>query len=85
MKKYKTQNPQKILEKTLKGNFTFNHEISRCRFLTDDFKCKEWKNDKRPKVCVDFPIFLVKNYVIFSSFCPAVNDGLFEDYIKKIK
>lgn len=77
---------RKILQKTKDNNFTYNHERVKCPYLTNDFKCSEWKNPNRPQVCKDFPLFFSQNkFIITASICPAVQNNLFESYLKKLE
>jgi Fe-S-cluster containining protein len=49
-----------------------------------DLKCIIHKSKNRPDACKNFPIFLDRNLVKFSSRCLAVRQGLFYPYIKKL-
>lgn len=77
---------RKVLKPTKDGNFTFNHERVKCPYLTNDFKCSEWRNPNRPKVCYDFPLFFTQNkYIITSQTCPSVTEGELDIYFEKLK
>lgn len=47
--------------------------------------CSIHKDEKRPKVCSDYPLFLVKNYIIAADSCPAVNEKLLDKYLDKLE
>ncbi len=75
----------KILEKTENNFWHYNLEKQKCPHLRDDSKCNIHKKEYRPQVCNDFPIFKTKNYIIPANICPAVKEGLLNEYIEKMR
>ncbi len=77
---------KKILEPSRDGNYTFNHELAGCPHLTKDNKCSNWNHPNRPRICSDFPLFLMQNkYLITADICPAIKKNKFEKYFDKLK
>ena len=77
---------RRILQPTKDKNFTFNHERSKCPYLTEDFKCSEWKNPNRPKVCYDYPLFFTQGkYIITAQTCPGVMEGEVDEFLAKLR
>ncbi len=77
-----------IIKSTAQGNFTFNYEQhgAPCPKLTKDNLCSIHKNQNRPKICGDFPLFVFKGYTSLArEFCPAAKAGMLDSYIEKIK
>lgn len=56
-----------------------------CGYLTKSCKCKLFRNEHRPKICSEFPIFKKEKTIIISSFCEAYKSGLFDELIKNLK
>ena len=64
----------------------FNHEkIGGCPKLDKNNLCSIYKNEDRPKICSDFPLFKVKNFILVAEFCPASKTNLFDKYLKKLE
>ena len=81
-----TQNKTKEFEKQgrikdNKGTFSLNLANS-CPSL-NDFKCIIHKNQNRPLVCKQFPIFITEKSIRFSKGCTAVTKRLFYPYEKQ--
>lgn len=74
-----------VLIKESENKYVFNLEKHRCLNLGLDFKCNVHKNVNRPRLCKDFPLFLVKNFVVTASICPAIESNLLESYLKKLE
>lgn len=69
-----------------KGFIHYDLEMKKCKNLNNkDFTCKIHSNSNRPLVCRDYPIFLVKDYVMFATGCPAVQNGKLKSYEEKFK
>jgi Fe-S-cluster containining protein len=60
-------------------------EKVKCPSLDKNYKCKLFKNPKRPSLCRDFPVMVVGNYIITSPICPAVNEGKLNPFLKKLE
>ena len=76
---------KRILSMTPSGNFLYDLERAPCRHLGKDFYCKIWKEENRPRVCQDFPLFVKDNYVITGDLCPAIKEGILDVYLEKLK
>lgn len=74
-----------VLKPSKSGFLMYDLIRQPCRNLMKDLKCKVHNKDDRPRVCKDYPIFIFKNYVMPAQTCPAVNEGLLDEYIKKIE
>ncbi len=74
-----------ILTPSRNGFFTYNSEIKTCKNLKKDFTCKIHLNTSRPLVCRDYPVFLVKDYVMFGKTCPAVEKGMMKPFAQRFK
>lgn len=83
--KKKEYEREKILEPTKNGFYTYNNELKTCKNLKKDFKCKIHLDSSRPLVCRDYPVFLIKNYVMFGKTCQAVEEGLMQPYVERFK
>ncbi len=76
---------EKILEKTPFGNYTYNLEKQSCPHLKKDWTCAIHKEERRPQICSDYPLFLVKNKFILANSCPGVRENLLTEYSKELK
>lgn len=77
---------RRVLQLTKDGNYTYNHTRVKCPHLTSDFKCNDWKNENRPKVCSDFPLFFSQEkFIITAQTCPGVENKMFDKYLKKLE
>lgn len=74
----------KFIENNLPKTSFFNLKNCKCPHLTKNNLCKIHKNI-RPKICIDFPVFIKDKYILFANDCPATKQGLFEKYYKQIK
>ena len=74
-----------IIEKTQNNFVTYALEKQPCRHLKDNVFCTIHKEDRKPTICDDYPLFLTKTYVIASPQCPAVTHGEMDEEIEKIK
>ena len=75
-----------ILKLSENGFYLYNSEIKTCKNLNQKTSlCKIHTNTSRPMVCRDYPIFIVRNSIIFGKTCPAAISGKFKDYEKKFK
>lgn len=74
-----------ILEKSkITPSYYFDLEkIGGCKYLSGTL-CTIHNSPDKPKICSDFPIFKFKNSIITSSFCPAVENGIMDEKLKKI-
>ncbi len=74
-----------ILSKTKDNNYKYDLEKKSCKHLGKDFKCSNHHKNGYPRVCSDYPIFIVKGYIITSSLCLAVVFGKLDLYIKNLE
>lgn len=74
-----------FLLKSEKANVLFDLKNSRCLKLTDENTCSKHKSKNRPKICSDYPLFIVKNNIILSSTCYAVKNNLLNSYIIELE
>ncbi|MFW5705053.1 MAG: YkgJ family cysteine cluster protein [Nanoarchaeota archaeon] len=74
----------KILTQSECGNYHYNLEKKPCPHLKDS-KCTIHTNPNRPRVCKDYPIFIVRKFVLFSPSCPAVKAGMLNKFHEKIE
>lgn len=56
-----------------------------CPSLNNDFTCKIYTHESRPKLCKDYPLFANKDSVTTHPNCPAVKKGILDPYLKKLK
>ncbi len=70
-----------ILTYTNNNFLLYNSDLKVCKNLDKKkFMCKIYTETSRPLVCRDYPVFLVKDFVMFGQNCPAVQEGLLNDY-----
>ena len=60
----------------------FTNSLGGCPALKDNM-CSIHKNPERPKVCHEFPIFIIGDKVKISLKCPAHQQNKFYPYIKQ--
>ncbi len=74
------------LKELIDGKFSFNfsNSFGGCTQLKDG-KCLIHKNEKRPKVCKEFPIFITGKTIRLSPRCYGIKAGLLYPFIKKFK
>jgi Fe-S-cluster containining protein len=74
------------LKELLGGKFSFNftNSFEGCTQL-ENGKCKIHKNEKRPNVCKEFPIFITGKTIRLSPRCYGIKEGLLYPFIKKFK
>ncbi|MDA3855149.1 MAG: YkgJ family cysteine cluster protein [Candidatus Woesearchaeota archaeon] len=53
-----------------------------CLKLDDKFLCKIHLNENRPRLCKDYPLFIVGKYVISASSCPVIEKNLLDEEFK---
>jgi len=71
-------------EKGADGKFSLFFQ-GHCPALTDDNMCMVHKDKKRPRICSDFPIFLIDGNVAVSKDCTAVMQGILFPYLKELQ
>jgi Fe-S-cluster containining protein len=77
---------EKILKRSNNNFLWYDLEKKPCKNLIKEKSfCTIHKNQNKPRVCSDYPIFLVKNFVIFSNTCEAVQEGLLDNYKQKFE
>jgi len=77
---------KEILKPSKNGFLMYDLIKKPCKHLnTKNFKCKDYLNVDKPKVCNDYPVFLINNYVMFASDCLAVQEGLLSKYEEEFK
>jgi len=74
-----------VFSKTQNNMFTLNLDGISCPKLNFKNLCSIHKDLSRPRVCSDFPIFKVDNYIISSTFCPAINKNLLSSYYLELE
>lgn len=72
----------KNLKKRSNGKHSFYLGSNGCPKLKD-FKCTIHNNPERPKICQEFPIFVIDKSVRISSRCLAVRQNLLYPFIKE--
>lgn len=75
----------KIAIKRDDSQYEFDFFKHSCPHLSEEFKCNIYENSNRFKICSDFPIFLRYRTIFLATFCPAVKDGFFDEYMAKLK
>lgn len=69
----------KALSLSEAGNFHFNFELSgACKHLCYKGLCEVYLNENRPKVCLDYPLFKVKGFIVTANNCMAINEGVLD-------
>lgn len=76
-----------VMEKMFGKNLlNFKNSCGSCPALNlNSLKCRIHSNEKRPRTCRDFPIFIVGKEIKISSRCPAKAEGKFYGFEKKAK
>lgn len=77
-----------IKNKTISQNnvthyYYYNLTKSKCQHLNKDFICKI--HSKKPRVCSDYPIFIVNNYIVTANDCLAIKEDLLDNCFKELK
>ncbi len=76
----------KTLEKIENTKYRFNLEKNNgCPNLTTTFTCNIHTNPNRPRLCKDFPIFKVKDFIITASFCPAIENKILQKEFDELR
>lgn len=73
------------IEKVNEERYMMNLGKRQCDQLSPNFMCNVHKDKNRPRLCSDYPLFKVKNYIIPSPACDAVVQDKFKDYFKKME
>jgi len=78
---------QVITKSTNNDNWhVFNHEsVGGCPKLDENNLCMIYENKDKPKICSDFPLFKVKNFILMADFCPVSKTNLLDDYFKELE
>lgn len=74
-----------ILIPNSNGFYYYDSSKKVCRNLDKDFMCSIHKSYDRPLVCRDYPVFLMRNHVMLGKTCPAVVEGLLDEYKEKFE
>lgn len=74
-----------ILTKTPNNFHHYDLEKAPCKNLDCNNKCTIHKLKERPRVCVDYPLFIVGNFILLSDDRMAVQNNLFVEYVKKLE
>jgi Fe-S-cluster containining protein len=72
-----------ITQNTDTKNYYYNLEKIQCRHLAKNYICKV--HSKKPRVCTDYPIFILKNYIITANNCPAIKEGIMNQCFEELK
>lgn len=72
------------LKKDPNGFLLYDLENFGCKNLVNNL-CIEHKNPNRPIACKQYPIFEIKNKLMFAKTCPAINSGLINEEINDLK
>ena len=72
-----------IIQNLETKNFYYNLEKAKCRHLAKNDICKV--HSKKPRVCSDYPIFIVKNYIVTANNCPAVDEGVLNECLDELR
>jgi len=59
-------------------HFDFSKNKNSCTKLCLDGLCLVYGNKNRPKVCSDYPLFKVKEFVMAADSCRAVREGVLD-------
>ena len=74
-----------ILSPSNNGYF-YDSSKKTCKNLDKkNYSCREHNNTSRPLVCRDYPVFLVRDYVMFGKTCVAVEKGMLDSYKKRFE
>ncbi len=81
----KSKSDRKRLKQEWDKSYSIDIETKPCPSLGKDFKCKIYSDEKRPKVCKDFPVFVFNKSIVVAPFCPATNSGILEPFLEELK
>lgn len=56
-----------------------------CPCLDEKFMCRIHSDEKRPRTCRHYPIFLYDDKIVLSSRCFAVKDNILYPYLKQMR
>lgn len=68
------------------SGYFYDSEKKNCKNLDQKtYLCSIHLDTSRPLVCRDYPIFILKNKVMFGKTCPYVIEGKFNNVIEEFK